>query len=118
MSISRKDFFRQGFFSLGKTALDIADTLKGRLPNVPMEPQVAVPLSEPRPDMVAEAFNERCLVRSNDCSYCVESCKPKAIKLNPGVGIRINPQFCNGCGACEYVCPVEPKAVVLIPRQQ
>jgi ferredoxin len=118
MSISRKDFFKQGLFSLGKTALDIADTLKGRLPNVPMEPQGTAPLSEPRPDMVAEAFNDRCLARSNSCSACVECCKPVAIKLIPGVGIRINPQFCNGCGACEYVCPVEPKAVVLIPRQQ
>lgn len=116
MSLSRKDFFKQGLFSLGKTALDIADTLKGRLPVVPVRHTGVPPLSEPRPDMQAEAFNERCLARSNECSACVESCKPRAIKLNPGVGIRINPQFCDGCGNCEYVCPVEPKAVVLIPR--
>lgn len=116
MSISRKDFFKQSLFSLGKTALDIADTLKGHLPVLPVVPQGEPPLSEPRPDMVAAAFNERCLARSNQCSACVESCKPKAIKLNPGVGIRINPNFCDGCGNCEYVCPVDPKAVVLIPR--
>lgn len=119
MSISRKDFFRQGLTSLGKAALDIADTLKDHLPAVPaMVPPRTSPPSEPRPDMVAEAFNDRCLALSNSCSACVESCKPQAIKLNPGVGIRINPQICNGCGNCEYVCPVEPKAVVLIPRQQ
>ncbi|MDD5286914.1 MAG: 4Fe-4S binding protein [Desulfuromonadaceae bacterium] len=118
MSISRKDFFKQGLFSLGKTAIDIADTLKGRLPAAYLEPQGGAPLAEPRPDMVAESLNERCLARSNSCSACVECCKPLAIKLIPGVGIRINPQFCNGCGTCEYVCPVEPKAVFLIPRQQ
>jgi len=119
VSISRKDFFRQGFSSLGKAALDIADTLKGHLPAVPtMVPPGASPPSEPHPDLVAEAFNDRCLARNNSCFSCVVSCKPKAIKLNPGVGIRINPQFCDGCGDCEYVCPVEPKAVVLVPRQQ
>ncbi len=116
MSISRKDFFRQSLFSLGKTALDIAETVKGRIPNIPLESLGAAPSSEPRPDLVAEAFNERCLARSNSCSACVDRCKPVAIKLNPGVGIRINPQFCNGCGECEYVCPVDPKAVVLVPR--
>ncbi|MBI5482857.1 MAG: 4Fe-4S binding protein [Deltaproteobacteria bacterium] len=116
MSISRKDFFKQGLFSLGKTALEIAETLKSSVPSVITEPQRVAPVSEPRYDLVAEAFNERCLARSNECSACVESCKPKAIKLNPGVGIRINPNFCDGCGACEYVCPVEPKAVALIPR--
>ena len=116
MSISRKDFFKQSLFSLGKTALDIAETLKGHLPVLPAVPMGEPPASEPRPDMVATAFNERCLARNNQCSACVESCKPAAIKINPGVGIRINPQFCNGCGVCEYVCPVEPKAVVLIPR--
>ncbi len=117
MSISRKDFFKQGLFSLGKTALDIAETIKVRLPSIPVVSLDSVPVPEPHPDLVADAFNERCLARTNECSACVEICKPKAIKLNPGVGIRINPQFCDGCGNCEYVCPVEPKAVVLIPRQ-
>lgn len=116
MNVSRKDFFKQSLFSLGKTALDIAGTLKGRIPSVLAEPMKVAPLSEPRFDLVAEAFNDRCLARNNSCSACVESCKPQAIKLNPGVGIRINTNFCDGCGNCEYVCPVEPKAVVLIPR--
>ncbi len=117
MSISRKDFFRHGISSLGKAAFDIAGTLKGHLPAIAaIAPQGQSLPSEPRPDLVAEAFNDRCLARTNSCSSCVDSCKPKAIKLNPGVGIRINRQFCDGCGDCEYVCPVEPKAVVVVPR--
>jgi MinD superfamily P-loop ATPase len=120
MSISRKDFFRQGISSLGKAAFEIADTLKGHLPTLSVMTPMATPPQQPdaHPDLVAEAFNERCRARDNSCSACVESCKPMSIKLNPGVGIRINPQLCDGCGNCEYVCPVEPKAVVLVPRQK
>jgi Pyruvate/2-oxoacid:ferredoxin oxidoreductase delta subunit len=116
MSISRKDFFKQGFFSLGKTALNLADTLSGSIPVGSSEVPRVPPESEPRPDLRAEAFNERCLARNCSCISCVECCKPSAILLIPGVGVRINPQLCNGCGSCEYVCPVEPKAVVLVPR--
>src|SRR5450631_1856451 len=116
MNISRKTFFRQGLYSLGKTALDIADSLKGSLPVMSAEHQASALISEPCPDMVAEAFNEHCLARNCSCIACVERCEPEAIKLIPGVGIRINSQLCNGCGNCEYVCPVEPKAVALTPR--
>jgi ferredoxin len=113
MGISRKDFFKQGLFSLGKTALTLADTLTGAIPAV--SPGVTPPC-EPQQNLRAEAFNERCLARNCGCIACVDSCKPKAILLIPGVGVRINPQLCNGCGSCEYVCPVDPKAVVLVPR--
>ena len=116
MNISRKEFFRQSLFSIGKSALDIAETLKVRIPVIPQEFLGTAPAPEPRPDMRAEAFNERCLAGSQSCTACVERCKPEAIKLIPGVGVRINPLFCNGCGECEYVCPVEPKAIALIPR--
>jgi ferredoxin len=32
------------------------------------------------------------------------------------VGIRIDESRCTGCGTCEYVCPVNPKAIILQPR--
>jgi MinD superfamily P-loop ATPase len=65
----------------------------------------------PNEEFSAVAHNDFCLARNSGCFACMERCEPGAIKLIPGVGIRINPQFCNGCGSCEYVCPVTPKGV-------
>jgi ferredoxin len=116
MSITRKEFFRQGFLSLGKTAIDIAGTLKGvGVVEAAVIPDT-VPSKEPRPDMVASAFNERCLARNCGCIACVERCRSQAIMVVPGEGILIDITCCTGCGTCEYVCPVNPKAVILQPR--
>jgi ferredoxin len=118
MSLTRKEFFRQGFLSLGKAALDIADTLKGGVtPAVVAESNGDAP-PEPRPDMVATPFNDRCLARNCGCFACVERCEPQAIMVVPGEGIRIDLERCTGCGTCEYVCPVVPKAVALVPREK
>ena len=116
MSLTRKDFFRQGLFSLGKTALDIAETLKGDIALVPTPAAEDSAPQEPRPDMVATAYNERCLARNCGCFSCVERCDPQAIMVVPGEGVRIDETLCTGCGTCEYVCPVLPKAVALAPR--
>jgi len=116
MNISRKEFFRQSLRSLGEAVVTVGDALKA---------PVALPIeirdqddfeSSPREDLVAMAHNEQCLARSCGCFSCAERCELEAVKIIPGVGIRINQQLCNGCGICQYVCPVEPKAVVLIPR--
>lgn len=119
MSISRKEFFRQGLFSLGKTALDLAGTLKGEVPSADavVIPDTA-PSGEARPDLVAAPFNERCLARNCGCFACMERCQSQAIMVVPGEGIRIDEARCTGCGTCEYVCPVNPKAVVLAPRKK
>ena len=116
MSMSRKEFLRQGFFSLGKTALDIAGTLKGESSVEAAVIPDTVPSGEARPDMAATSFNERCLARNCGCFACVERCQSQAIMVVPGVGIRIDEALCTGCGTCEYVCPVDPKAVILQPR--
>jgi ferredoxin len=117
MSISRKDFFKQGLFSLGKTALDIAGTLKGdTVAAAAVVIPDTVPSGEARPDMVAEPFNERCLARNCGCFACMERCQSQAIMVIPGEGIRIDEARCTGCGTCEYVCPVNPKAVILTPK--
>lgn len=116
MNITRKEFFRQGFISLGRTALDIAGTLKGGETVEAADFPETVPSGEPRPDMIASSFNERCLARNCGCFACVERCPTQAIRVVPGEGIHVDETFCIGCGTCEYVCPVHPKAVILQPR--
>lgn len=103
--------------SLGEALFKVSDALKG-----PADAPIAIPdtanfASTPRDDLVAVAHNAHCLAKNSGCFACVERCQSQAIKLIPGVGIRINPQFCSGCGTCEYVCPVTPKAVTLLKRQ-
>jgi len=118
MSITRKEFLRQGLISLGKTALDIADTLKGRESVEAAVVPETVPSGEPRPDMVAASFNEHCLARWSGCFACIERCPSQAITVVPGTGIRIAEMLCTGCGTCEYVCPLVPKAVALACRDK
>lgn len=118
MSITRKEFFRQALFSFGKSALDLTATVRGAAPpNPPEEYDPYVP-AVPGPDMVAEPHNDRCLAGNCGCFACVERCESEAITMVPGEGIRVNANICTGCGCCEYVCPVSPKAVVLAPREQ
>jgi len=73
---------------------------------------------EPIPDleMVAIVNNQHCLAKNCGCFSCIDRCESEAIKIIPGVGIRINPMLCNGCGICEYVCPITPKAIRLTAR--
>jgi len=118
MSLTRKEFIRQGFISLGKTALDIAGTLRGGEVSEAAVVPASEPSGEPRLEMVAAPFNERCLARNCGCFACAERCQSQAIMVIPGVGVRIDEALCNGCGTCEYVCPVTPKAVILQPRSK
>lgn len=116
MNISRKDFFRKSLMSLGEAVCTISDVLKA--PAVlPMEiPDTADFDAAPREDQVAVAHNETCLARNSGCFACMERCESGAIKLIPGVGVRINQQLCNGCGTCEHVCPVTPKGIRMQAR--
>src|SRR5689334_12755700 len=116
MEISRKDFFRKSLFSLGETIFKVRDSLNGagaaQFPQ--REDRDFVPPD--RGDLRAVARNEHCLAKNCGCIACFERCEPQAIMMVMGEGIRIDASLCNGCGACEYVCPVTPKAVVLGPR--
>ncbi len=116
MNISRKDFFRKSLLSLGEAVCSVSDALKPAADSVPLVPDTADCAAASREDLVAVARNDCCLARSCGCFACVERCLPGAIKLIPGVGIRINSGLCSGCGSCEYVCPVTPKAVSLQTR--
>ena len=110
--ISRKEFFKQSAASLGKALLEVSAAVSpgGQVQSAAVE--APLPL-EPGKEMVSTAFNEHCLARGCGCFSCLERCQAEAIKLIPGVGIRINPSLCTGCGSCEACCPVTPKAVRL-----
>ena len=50
------------------------------------------------------------------CDYCFDRCplKGKAIYLDDR-GPEIDDKQCAGCGICEYICPSDPKAVIVTP---
>ena len=115
MTLSRKEFFRKGFFSLGDTLLKASGMLQH-----PVGETEEVPSELPYRDlaMVAVSRNERCLARNCGCFSCVEKCEPQAIVVVMGEGIRIDAARCTGCGSCLYVCPVTPKAITLRVRAE
>lgn len=118
MTLSRKDFFKHGLFSLGETLLKVSGSILEAQDSLCSPPVDVEPVKEPVPDIntVATAYNQHCLAKNCGCYACMERCETDAIKLIPGVGLRINQQRCTGCGACEYVCPVTPKAVRMQAR--
>jgi len=117
MSITRKDFFLQAFHAAGKTVLEITGIARGSVPVTTVtDCDVMPPLPAPDNSMVAVPDNTRCLARNCGCLACVERCEPEAIVLVPGVGIKVDMAICTGCGTCEYVCPVSPKAVFIKTR--
>lgn len=115
MTISRKEFFRQGIFSLGDTLLKATGILQQ--PLVEAEDD-AVELPHGDQPMVAVPRNERCLAKNCGCFSCVEKCEQQAIVVVMGEGIRIDATRCNGCSSCLYVCPVTPKAITLRVRAE
>jgi len=118
MTLSRKEFFRQGLYSLGESLLKVGETVR-ELRHPPGPGAVdADPESEPVPDAdsVAGVDNRHCLARNCGCFSCVERCDAGAIGVVMGEGIRIDETLCSGCGTCEYVCPVTPKALRMVPR--
>ena len=111
MNISRKEFFKKSLLSLGEAIGSISGVLKTPT-EVPLEiPDTTDFDAAPHEEKVAVGHNELCLAKNSGCFACMERCDFNAIKLIPGVGIRINAYLCTGCGTCEYVCPVTPKAV-------
>lgn len=69
----------------------------------------------------ARYIAKNCIVftDSTDCGACDEHCPTKAIvmtevKGKPGLYFpKLNKKLCIGCGACEYICPAESKAIII-----
>lgn len=116
MNISRKDFFKQSLFSLGEVVRSVGAVQNSSTETAMPVPEMVDFVSEPHEELCAVACNETCLARNSGCFACMERCEAGAIKLIPGVGVRINQQLCTGCGSCEYVCPVSPKAIRMQAR--
>lgn len=116
MNISRKDFFRKSIFSLGEAVCNASGVMKTAPAAVATAPDDGDFVPMPREELTAVPHGGNCLAKNSGCFACMERCEPGAIKLIPGVGIRINQQLCTGCGICEYVCPVTPKAVRMQER--
>ncbi len=51
-----------------------------------------------------------------DCNYCKDEClrHASAISLTHGSPPEINYDLCDGCGRCEYICPVPNKAAIVV----
>jgi len=62
---------------------------------------------------------DECIVKSEnqDCGACAEHCPTGAVEMVPyqnGLTIpEIEPNICIGCGACESICPVRPRAIFI-----
>ena len=73
-----------------------------------------------RPWTHAARVDATCLARLGvECDSCGDACEPHAIRFRPRPGAtvpepRIDPQLCNGCGACVRVCPAS--AIDVRPR--
>jgi len=55
---------------------------------------------------IAVVMQDYCIAwkNPNTCIKCLEPCSYDAISFENGVPL-VNADNCNGCGACEYVCP-------------
>jgi len=56
---------------------------------------------------LAKIDTEKCI----ECKKCVENCRFDAINER----IIVEKSFCEGCGVCEYVCPVD--AIEMVDRE-
>ncbi len=77
-----------------------------------------LPLEEKKLTQIGKAtlVKEDCLVHAKDqeCGACVEVCPTHAVYTEKRGGIlypELNVDHCIGCGYCQFVCPVESKAI-------
>lgn len=109
MTLDRKTFLKKGILSLGEMFLH-----PGRLVAEPEEKEPIRPSGSAgetvRPGL-AVPDNRQCLAQRGGCFTCLEQCPGEAIAIEPGTGIRVDPEKCDSCGLCEHVCPLSPAAI-------
>jgi Pyruvate/2-oxoacid:ferredoxin oxidoreductase delta subunit len=103
MNLTRKEFLREGLISLGKVLVGPAAT----------PALFESSAGDPTRPGIARADNSRCLARQAGCFSCLERCPTEALSLEPGRGVRVDAKKCSGCGACEDICPLHPKAITI-----
>ena len=68
---------------------------------------------------IARLYLNRCIVNTEetDCGACSEHCPTQAVHMVPYKGTltipQIEPDLCVGCGGCESICPVNPRAIIV-----
>lgn len=65
-------------------------------------------------------MEERCIVyeQQQDCGACAEVCPTHAVYTVENQNIlfpKTRTEPCVGCGACQFICPVLPKAIMVDP---
>lgn len=69
---------------------------------------------------IVKFITNNCLVYTNKstCGTCAAHCPTQAIKMVPYQGKlalpEVNADVCNGCGACEHVCPTIPFKAIYV----
>ncbi len=65
---------------------------------------------------LASVDRGRCLAwRYNFCYRCVDVCPFDTLYITGEGGVEVREERCVGCRQCEYICPVEPKAITVSP---
>lgn len=76
-----------------------------------------------KPMGIARVSDEVCrAANGQECGTCVNSCPYGALDLgwdevNMVSHVLIDSKACVGCGCCEFVCPIIPKAIVVYPHE-
>lgn len=100
MSVSRKEFLRNGIFAFGQEVVKSLNAAEVQAAKIPVVEYCYLVLD-----------NSRCLAQKGGCFACIDHCPQDAIDIALGVGIAIDAGRCDGCGACAAVCPVQPSVI-------
>jgi ferredoxin-type protein NapF len=79
-------------------------------------------LAEKRRRVIGQAVVDLdlCLLaQGRECTACIQKCPYEAIVMHSADGgfsgePRVKPDRCNGCGACEAVCPTDPVRAIRV----